>query len=67
MYLKCYYNPKGKIASVQEVESALPKDIACLTVDASMGYCAVNFPDKAPYEQWKRVQKVLQDAGFETE
>jgi hypothetical protein len=67
MYLKVYYNPKGRDASVAEVKAALPTVIPCMSVDNDLGYPAVAFPQGASWADRERVRKALQQAGFETE
>jgi len=68
MYLKVYYNPNKQDAQVDEVRAMLPADMPGFTVDRIPGSCvAVNFPQGSKYSDFQRVQKVLQDAGFETE
>ena len=70
MYLKVPYVKVGNLvhdASVKEVKAALPADMPGLTVDDNLGYPSVNFPDGSKYPDLQRVQKVLQERGFETE
>lgn len=67
MYLKVYYGPDKKDATIEQVEKALPKDMEGLNVFDGSGIACVDFPEGSPYSDWQRVQKILQDAGFETE
>jgi hypothetical protein len=68
MYLKVPYvkeNGVTRFATVEEVQTALPKDMQGLTVDTALNYPCVEFPAGASYEDHQRVQKHLEDAGFE--
>lgn len=70
MYLKVPHKKHGNLvkdATVEEVENAL-KSIAPnigLTVDMDLNYPCVEFPAGTSYQEYQRVEKALNDAGFE--
>jgi len=71
-YLKVPYAPKvagsnTRIATVEEVRSALPTDVEGLTVDEALRYPCVNFPEGTTYATMKKVNDHLKSQGFEVE
>lgn len=70
MYLKVpYHKVEGETnwATIEDVTAAIQEiaPAAGLTVDNYFNFPSVNFPDETPYAEYKRIEKALQDAGFE--
>ena len=66
MYLKVYYGPNGRDATVAQVQSALEK-APSLTVTNQQDYIAIEFPSGASWPEREHIRKVLNNKGFETE
>jgi hypothetical protein len=66
-YWKVPYSAKnkGQYATVEEVQAALPADVEGLTVDESLNYPCVNFPEGTPNETMQKVKEHLESQGFE--
>lgn len=68
MYLKVPYHKDANgthDATVEQVEEALEGEMDGLTVDTDLNYPCVEFPEGATHTDYQRVQKVLENAGFE--
>ncbi len=68
-YLKVPYAPKipgasARIATIEEVQAALPAGVDGLAVDNDLGYPSVTFPERTSYATMKRVVDHLENSGF---
>lgn len=70
MYLKVPYKPGDpkEFATVEDVQQALKvlvPDVEGLTVDNDLNYPCVEFAPGTPHTVYERVEKALNDAGWE--
>ncbi len=68
-YLKVPYAPRvpgasARIATIEEVQAALPAGVDGLAVDDDLGYPSVTFPEGTLYATMERVVDHLEDSGF---
>ncbi|HEX3642902.1 MAG TPA: hypothetical protein VHV10_16585 [Ktedonobacteraceae bacterium] len=65
-YWKVPYSAKnkGQYATIDEVQAALPSDVVGLTVDESLNYPCVQFPEGTKSETMQKVRQHLLDQGF---
>jgi len=68
-YIKVPYSAKNpsKIATIEEVREALPKDVEGLIVDLDLHYPCVEFPQGTSSATIEKVVQHLESQGFKVD